>query len=304
MRIEQLRYFVETAESASINKASERLFISQQSLNASLTKLEEELGVTLFTRSSQGIHLTREGLVVVEYALDVLERTKKLKESLLQKPDSLQGTLEISAGPAFSYDVLPKVVSKMHQLHEEVSVSCIERESLDMIQSLVNNEQRLFLFNVIDDFDKEFRLLNMDNLFSKKICESETVAVVSENHPLAKQKSVNAKVLTQYPIGVFQASEKTPNNVLECLRSIGDINLSISTNNIIIYRKFIDQGDIIGFMPKFPNKSVSKARPNTIQLQIRDFPKTNIICLAHQSYYNKKMKIVDAFIECLTSYLT
>lgn len=59
MRVEQLNYLLETAKTASINKSSERLHITQQSLNSSLTKLEQELGVKLLERSSKGVSLTK-----------------------------------------------------------------------------------------------------------------------------------------------------------------------------------------------------------------------------------------------------
>lgn len=303
MRIEQLRYLIEIEKTASINKASNHLFITQQSLNISLTKLEDELGVTIFDRTAHGVHLTREGQIVIEYAIDVINKTEHLKRMLAKKNNELVGTLEISAGPAFSYEVMPKVLLKMHDMYEKISIEYLECETLDMIKSIINNEQKLFLANIVDDYDRQFQLLNMDKLFSRKICESETCAVVSENHPLAKYKTVSKKLLLKYPIGIFQASERSPNSVLECLQAIGDVNIALATNNIYVYRSYIDSGDIIGFMAQFPNKIIGKARPKTVKISVRDFPKTSIVCLTNQDYYNKKKEIIDAFINCVTSML-
>ena len=61
MRIEQLEAFVEVASSKSISIAAENLYITQPSLSRSMKLLEDELGLTLFIRSSDGVRLTDSG---------------------------------------------------------------------------------------------------------------------------------------------------------------------------------------------------------------------------------------------------
>ena len=58
MQLDQIRYFYETAQQKSINRAAEALFINQPSLSKSLKLLESELGVPLFIRTTKGVQLT------------------------------------------------------------------------------------------------------------------------------------------------------------------------------------------------------------------------------------------------------
>ena len=51
MTIQQIRYALEIAETGSINKAAEKLFVSQPSLTNALRELEKSLGITIFNRS-------------------------------------------------------------------------------------------------------------------------------------------------------------------------------------------------------------------------------------------------------------
>ena len=51
MRLEQLKYIVEIADTGSFTTASERLFIAQPSISQAVTSLEKELNVTMFHRS-------------------------------------------------------------------------------------------------------------------------------------------------------------------------------------------------------------------------------------------------------------
>lgn len=63
MTLQQLRYAIGIAESPSVNKAAEKLYISQPSLTAAIHELEDELGITIFNRTSRGVSLTRRGRV-------------------------------------------------------------------------------------------------------------------------------------------------------------------------------------------------------------------------------------------------
>ena len=85
MKKDQLKNFVEVADCGSINKAAEKLYISQPSLSRSIHALEEEMGRKLFIRSNRGITLTPTGNLLYYYARSilnqfrVLERLKKLE---------------------------------------------------------------------------------------------------------------------------------------------------------------------------------------------------------------------------------
>lgn len=74
------KIFYTTATSKSLSLAAKKLFISQPAISKSIRKLEDNLGVTLFTRNSKGVALTEEGLLLfrhVEKAFDALSFGEK-----------------------------------------------------------------------------------------------------------------------------------------------------------------------------------------------------------------------------------
>ena len=302
MRIEQLQYLLETSRAASINKASERLHITQQSLNAALTKLEDELGVTLLTRSPLGVTLTKEGEKVAAYAQEIVQIVEEMQHSIAGDTGgqvNLRGHLELSAGPLLMHGPLPDTIKQIKQKYKQVRISLIERENLDMIKALLNNEARLYLMSVLKASDREFALLDLNRLFYRVLGNAQVCAVTSVQHPLARKKSVTIHSLLKYPLAIFQASEKAPNPMLTCLEESGKVHVSIQTNNVEVFRQYIDSGEAVGFTPQFPNKALSKVREGTVLLSIKGIPETEIVCVADQSYYKKQQQLIDEFLEQL-----
>lgn len=82
MNLKQLTYFVAIAEHGSILKASQAVHVSQPAVSAQIKLLEEELGVQLFERRSDGVLLTPEGQEFLGHANQVLSSVESARESM------------------------------------------------------------------------------------------------------------------------------------------------------------------------------------------------------------------------------
>ena len=81
MTLLQLKYIVKIVECGSMNEASHELYVSQPALSSSVKELENELGIEIFTRSSQGIALTVDGAEFLTYARQVLDQADLLRSA-------------------------------------------------------------------------------------------------------------------------------------------------------------------------------------------------------------------------------
>ena len=79
MTLTQIHYVITIAETKSMNKAAELLYVAQPSLTNAIKELEKELGITLFFRSGKGVTLTNDGAYVQMYAERIQILANKIK---------------------------------------------------------------------------------------------------------------------------------------------------------------------------------------------------------------------------------
>lgn len=79
--LRHVRTVVAIARHGSFTKAGEELHLAQSAVSQQLSRLESELGITLFTRSSRSVELTTEGALVLDYAQRVLSEVDGLRRA-------------------------------------------------------------------------------------------------------------------------------------------------------------------------------------------------------------------------------
>ena len=88
MTLIQLKYIITIAETKSMNKAAEQLYVSQPSLTNGVKELEKELGITLFYRSGKGVTLTNDGVEFLLYAKQIYTQYETLLKRNSVSPHS------------------------------------------------------------------------------------------------------------------------------------------------------------------------------------------------------------------------
>lgn len=87
MSIAQLEYFVAVAEEGHLTRAASRLHISQPPLTRAVHRLESELGVSLFERTSRGMLLLPAGERLLTRAKEILSLVERTRREATRTPD-------------------------------------------------------------------------------------------------------------------------------------------------------------------------------------------------------------------------
>lgn len=120
-----LRYFVEIAEELSFTKAAEKLHITQQALTVHMKKLEKELGVELFNRK-KSITLTYAGLLLNNYAHEVLQLEDKIRREMKRLTQVERGHISVAVNETRAYSLLPVIMDQFYKEYPYIELSIIE----------------------------------------------------------------------------------------------------------------------------------------------------------------------------------
>ena len=127
-----LRYFWTVAKEGSLKKAAEKLHVSQPSISAQLSELEDVLDEKLFRRSGRTKVLTDAGQVAFRYADEIFTLGRELVNAVKQRPTAQ--ALRLYVGVA---DSLPKLVTNgilkpVFTMPQPVHVICREGKLEDL----------------------------------------------------------------------------------------------------------------------------------------------------------------------------
>lgn len=138
MDLNQLKTFVTVAETSSLTRAANRLFLSQPAVSAHIKSLENEFNVRLFNRTPRGMELTPLGIVMRDEARQALAAAS----NFIQKAHSLNDTGTCTIG-TISIPVilnLPGVLSELHKRHQDVKITICQNISGHIIDAVISGE--------------------------------------------------------------------------------------------------------------------------------------------------------------------
>ena len=141
--LSQYRIFYEVAKTGNISKAAKELYISQPAISKAISKLEDSLKVSLFTRSSRGVHLTPEGELLFGYVQTAFQALDLGEQELKRIQEFNIGHLKIGVSNTLcKYILLPYLKNFIEQYHHikitiegqatAKTISMLEQHMLDV----------------------------------------------------------------------------------------------------------------------------------------------------------------------------
>ena len=137
--LSQYKIFYEVAKAGNISKAAKELYISQPAISKAISKLEDSLGLSLFTRSSRGVQLTSEGEILFEHTREAFDALDRGEQELKRIQEFDIGHLRIGVSNTLcKYILLPYLKTFIDQYpHMKVTI-----ESQATAQTLARLEQQ------------------------------------------------------------------------------------------------------------------------------------------------------------------
>jgi DNA-binding transcriptional LysR family regulator len=152
MDIYQLKSFVTVAREKNLTRSSEILCMSQPALSTQIKILEDELGIVLFKRTSKGMDLTEQGLMLLDEAVGILEGVESFKNNALKIRNKPSGKIMIGINTnveTLKINELNSVVSKQFP---EIEIHLIQSSSYEIKEAVKKQKIDIgFFFGENDD---------------------------------------------------------------------------------------------------------------------------------------------------------
>jgi DNA-binding transcriptional LysR family regulator len=266
--LSQYKIFYEVAKAGNISKAAKELYISQPAISKSISKLEDNLGVSLFTRNSRGVQMTDEGRLLFDHAHSAFEALTRGEHELKRIKDFNIGHLRIGVSNTLcKYILLPYLKGFIEKYpHIKITIESqstshtirmLEQQNIDLGLIAEPSNKRPLLFLPFMDIQDTFVATTsyVDNLYLRE--GADTDIFQTGNILLLDRHNMTRKYIDEY----LNENQIIPNQVLEVttmdlLIEFAKIGLGIGC----VIREFVQEELDQGTLVEIPLASVIKKR--------------------------------------------
>ncbi len=230
MTLIQLHYLIVIAETNSLNKAAEQLYVSQPSLTSAIKELEKELGVTLLYRSGRGVTLTNDGVEFLLYAKQLYSQY----EAVLEKY-GMGGAHKKKFGVStqhysFAVKAFVDMAKEFDMSRYEFAVR--ETRTAEVIRDVSTMKSEIGILYLCDFNRKSMeKLLKSASLEFHHLIECQAYVYIWKKHPLAKEKTIQFEQLNGYPCLSFEQGENSSFYFAEEILSTNEYSQVIKAND-------------------------------------------------------------------------
>ena len=283
MSYAQLKSFHAVAIEKTIQKACKRLHLTQPAVSIQIKTLEEETGKSLFRRNGHLLEVTADGALLFE-STTRLFRAEEEANLILSSKSGYKGTLVLGAdGPHVALDL----VEKFRANHPDVKIEVVLANAEATWNNLLNLKVDAAVLAGSPDDDK---------VYKQTLVRQSLVALVPNNHALAKKTQLDLKELSEHPLIFREAGSSTQSKVEQAFQSI---DLKVVPAVILGSREAVFEAVIrgigIGFV--FDREPGLDSRYKAIRISgFEDVNIDKLACLRDQM----KNTFVSALFDCST----
>ncbi|MFC5403752.1 LysR family transcriptional regulator [Cohnella soli] len=289
MEIRQLLYAIQIATERNFSRAAEKLHIAQPSLSQQLSKLEKELGVLLFKRSTNSVELTYAGSVFVEKAQQIVDMADQLRREMEDIADMRKGRLVVGSLPMTGAHILPHVLPAFRHAYPDIEIVLVEETTrqLEQLTASGGTDVSLLTLPLIEP-----------TLAHIPLMEEEVVLAVPSEHPLSNKRGsgdIPVAGLRDEPFILLKKGQGFRAIAHDICQAAGfDPRVVFESGNIETVQSLVAAGMGIAFLPKMMTRSDWQG-PAPTYLTLEGRPTRTLVIAYRKGRYLSNA--AEAFIE-------
>ncbi|ATW27417.1 LysR family transcriptional regulator [Candidatus Formimonas warabiya] len=195
MELRDLNTFKVIAETKKFRHASEILNYTQPTLTARIKNLEDELGIALLDRTSQGVNLTKAGELFLPYVQKIIKTAEEATDALILLKNDLTTNLLIGASFFVSCYELPSLLSTFRKHYPQICLHVRTARSTEIVPMVERNEIQLAIARGV---------VASASLEKIKLSEEPIVLCTHPSHPLSTLTRISLQDIGSIPLIAYQ----------------------------------------------------------------------------------------------------
>ena len=283
MTLQQMEYIVAVYRLRHFAKAAEHCGVTQPTLSAMIQKLEQELGVKLFERSSQQVVPTAIGRLVVEQAWRVISRARKIKDIVEEERNALSGVFRIGILPTIAPYLLPRFFTRLMEEYPDIDFRVSEMKTADCKKALARGEIDVAIIVSLGEIEG----MEQDSLYFEQF-----IAYVSESDSLFQSKSIRSADLPGHFLWLLDEGHCFRDQLVKfCnIKSACDSKLTYSLGSIETFMRMVEAGQGITFIPELALDQLPESQKRLVRPFAIPIPTREGVLLTTKTFVRKGIK--------------
>lgn len=294
MTLQQLEYIIAVYRLRHFAKAAEHCGVTQPTLSAMVQKLETELGVKLFERSSQQVVPTQVGRLVVEQAWKVVQRAARIKQIVAEQQHAVAGEFRLGILPTIAPYLLPRFFPDFCRKYPEVEIKAVELKTDDIRRELAKGEIDAAIMVNLND---------MDNLEFYPLYQERFYVYVSRQDPLFNHKNIKTADLGNKTLWLLDEGHCFRDQLVKfCnLKGARKSKATYSLGSIETFMRMVEGGMGITFIPELALWQLSDRQMELVRPFALPEPSREIVLVTGKNYLRKTLVnlLVKEICSCL-----
>lgn len=191
--VRQLRAFVAVAQLSGFSAAATRLHRTQSALSMLVRSLEDEIGVTLFERTTRTVKLTDAGREFLPQAEKMLTDLHNAVAGTRLHAERTRGRVVIAVSPTFASAMLPALLERFRREQPDVLVVLRDDASPRQIRRLVQEGEADLGIGPLERGERGWFVVDV-------LMDDELMLACPRGHPLGRRKRVHWSDLAELPL--------------------------------------------------------------------------------------------------------
>lgn len=253
-----MEYLVALADERQFTRAAALTGVSQSGLSAAIRSLEDELGTSLFTRTTRRVEPTDAGLAMLPFARAMLTQAAAARDAVVQATQELSGSLRVGSEQCLGVLDVSALLERFHHRYPQVGIHFTQAGSHDLLAQLRAGDLDVAFVATTD---------HLGALTHTVLGSERLVLLCPPGHPLAQRGTARWADLADADFIDFHPSWGVrPVNDATCAAHSVQRRVPFSVNDVHTLLDLVDRGLGIAMVPAHVTAKPQAARLVTVEL--------------------------------------